>query len=84
MTLDLSPEAMALIRRLIETRGYRDPHAVVEEALRLLAVEPSIEDDEAELRALIAEAEASGEPVAVDPENLKDHILNGAPLRPLR
>jgi Arc/MetJ-type ribon-helix-helix transcriptional regulator len=83
MTLDLSPEAMALIRRLIETHGYRDAEAVVEEALLRLAGGDAAAEDEAWLRAAIAEAEASGEPVEVDTENLKDHIINGAPLRPL-
>ncbi len=52
-TIDLSPEAKALIGQLIETRGYRDPEQVLAEALRVLAKgEPSIEDDD---RALLRE-----------------------------
>jgi putative addiction module CopG family antidote len=85
MTIDLSPKAKALIEHLIETRGYRDPEAVIEEALRVLAEgEPSIEDDEEYLRRLIQEGRDSGPAIAVDPENLKDHLINGVPLRPLR
>lgn len=81
MTIDLSPKAKALIEQLIETRGYRDPEQVVEEALRVLAEgEPSIEDDEAYLRRLIQEGLDSGPPIAVDLENLKDHLINGVPL----
>lgn len=85
MTIDLSAKAKALIEQLIETRGFRDPEAVVEEALRRLAEdEPSLEDDEAYLRQLIQDGLDSGPAIAVDPENLKDHIINGVPLRPLR
>jgi Arc/MetJ-type ribon-helix-helix transcriptional regulator len=82
MTVNLSPEAMALIQRLIETRGYRDAEAVVEEALHILAGrEPSIEDDEDLLHALVAEGDASGEPVEVDLEALRTRLKAGLPWR---
>ncbi len=80
MTLDLSPEAMALIRHLIETRGYADPHAVVEEALRLLAGDEAAPGDE-DLAALIAEAEASGPPVRPDLDALRSRLKAGLPWR---
>jgi Arc/MetJ-type ribon-helix-helix transcriptional regulator len=73
MTLDLSPEAMALIRRLIETRAYPDPAAVVEDALRMLAADASPDDET--LRRLIAEADASGETVEVDLDTLEAALI---------
>jgi Arc/MetJ-type ribon-helix-helix transcriptional regulator len=74
MTVNLSPEAMALIQRLIETRGYRDAEAVVEEALRFLdELEP---EHEAELQAALDDARASGS-VAVDPDRLEAELIAG-------
>lgn len=82
MTVNLSPEAMALIQRLIKTRGYRDAEAVVEEALHILAErDPSGEDDDARLRALIAEGEASGTPIEVDLEVMRARLKAGLPWR---
>ena len=80
MTMDPSPEAMALIRHLIETRGFRDPQAVVEEALRRLAGDDAAPEDE-DLAALVAEAEASGPPVRVDLDALRSRLKAGLPWR---
>jgi putative addiction module CopG family antidote len=50
MSIQLSPEAEALVRQLIERGDYDDPEAVVDEALRVL-----IERDKLErLKELIA------------------------------
>ena len=50
MSIQLSPEAEATIRELVERGGYEDEETVVAEALRVLVERDKIE----RLRALIA------------------------------
>lgn len=50
MTIQLSPEAEAIIRELVERGDYSDPGAAIDEALRVLAER----DQYARLKAAIA------------------------------
>ena len=43
MSIQLSPEAEALVRQLIERGDYDDPEAVVDEALRVLMERDKLE-----------------------------------------
>jgi putative addiction module CopG family antidote len=85
MNLNLSPETIRLIEAKLAGGGFRDAADVVEQALRLLdevTLAAEGEEDVA-LREAIAEGLASGEPLLLDPDNLKDHVIKGVPLRPL-
>ncbi|NGM23524.1 type II toxin-antitoxin system ParD family antitoxin [Roseomonas stagni] len=85
MTITLSPDLVALIEEKIASGRFPSAEAVVREALiQLDAAEASLaEDDEAWLKQAYEEGIASGEPIEVDLDNLRDHVLNGAPLRRL-
>ncbi|MBX9595582.1 MAG: type II toxin-antitoxin system ParD family antitoxin [Roseomonas sp.] len=85
MTITLSPDLIAIIEAKVASGRFPSAEAVLREALHQLEVaEASLaEDDEAWLREAYEEGLASGEPIAVDLDNLKDHVLNGAPLRRL-
>ncbi len=84
MTITLSPDLVAIIEEKVASGRFPSADAVLREALHQLEVaEASLaEDDEAWLREAYEEGLASGEPIEVDLENLKDHVLNGAALRP--
>ena len=67
MSIQLSPEAEALIRELVENGDYDDPEAVVDEALRVLMERDKLE----RLKALIAigdEQAARGQVVPWTPD----------------
>jgi putative addiction module CopG family antidote len=69
MSIQLSPEAEALVRQLIEGGDYDDPEAVVDEALRVLMERDKIE----RLKELIAvgdEQAARGQVVPWTPDFL--------------
>jgi len=85
MTITLSPDLVALIEEKIASGRFPSAEAVVREALiQLDAAEASLaEDDEAWLKQAYEEGIASGEPIEVDLDNLRDHVLNDAPLRRL-
>lgn len=82
MTVTLSPDVIAMIEARMAARGYESADDLVRYALTLLDAEPGIEEDEEWLRQAIQEGLESGEPVEVDPEELKSHIIRGTPLRP--
>lgn len=85
MTITLSPDLVAIIEAKVASGRFPSAEAVLREALHQLEVaEASLaEDDEAWLRDAYEEGLASGEPIAVDLDNLKDHVLTGAPLQHL-
>ena len=69
MSIQLSPEAEALVRELIERGDYDDPEAVVDEALRVLKERDKLE----RLKELIAvgdEQAARGQVVSWTPDFL--------------
>ena len=69
MSIQLSPEAEALVRQLVERGDYDDPEAVVDEALRVLMERDKLE----RLKELIAigdEQDARGQVVPWNPEFL--------------
>ncbi len=69
MVIQLSPEAEATIRELIERGDYADPEAVVDEALRVLEERDKL----ARLKALIAvgvEQAERGQVVPWTPDSL--------------
>ena len=69
MSIQLSPEAEALVRQLIEGGDYDDPEAVVDEALRVLMERDKLE----RLKELIAvgdEQAARGQVVPWTPDFL--------------
>ena len=69
MSIQLSPEAEALVRQLIERGDYDDPEAVVDEALRVLMERDKLE----RLKELIAigdEQAARGQVVPWTPDFL--------------
>jgi putative addiction module CopG family antidote len=69
MSIQLSPEAEALVRQLIEAGDYDDPEAVVDEALRVLMERDKLE----RLKELIAvgdEQAARGQVVHWTPDFL--------------
>lgn len=83
MELNLSPEIVRLIEAKLAGGSFRTAEEVVEQAVLLLdqVGVPPLDEDEEWLREAIAEAKASGEPVEIDLENLKDYLINGAPLK---
>lgn len=85
MTITLSPDLVAIIEAKVASGRFPSAEAVLREALHQLeAAEASLaEDDEAWLREAYEEGLASGEPITVDLDNLKDHVLTGAPLQHL-
>lgn len=88
MAIQLSPEAEATIRDLIERGDYGDPEAVVEEALRVLAER----DQHAKLKAAIAvgmEQFERGETIPWTPDyfdqlkrRAEEHVRLGKPFKP--
>ena len=69
MSIQLSPEAEALVRQLVERGDYDDPEAVVDEALRVLMERDKLE----RLKKLIAigdEQAARGQVVPWTPDFL--------------
>jgi putative addiction module CopG family antidote len=69
MSIQLSPEAEALVRELVERGAYDDPEAVVDEALRVLMERDKFE----RLKELIAvgdEQAARGQVVPWTPDFL--------------
>ncbi|WP_439549971.1 ribbon-helix-helix domain-containing protein [Falsiroseomonas sp.] len=84
MTITLSPDLIAIIEAKVASGRFPSADAVLREALHQLEVaEASLaDDDEAWLKQAYEAALASGEPVEVDLGNLRDHVLNGATLRP--
>jgi putative addiction module CopG family antidote len=69
MRIQLSPEAEALVRQLIERGDYDDPEAVVEEALRVLMERDKLERLK-ELIAVGTEQAARGQVVPWTPDSL--------------
>lgn len=81
MTVTLSPDVVAMIEARVADSGFASADDLLRHALSLLDREPSVEDDEEWLRDALREGLESGEAIAVDPEELKAHIIHGTPLR---